>query len=165
MHSTQFSLLTHTDVLAITASLALAAIFPPSAHAQKSQLQAGELIVTGQTLQSPNRKFYAVQQADGNLCVYSGTPDRATGNLWCHHKLAAGGQFVTVLQQDGNLCTYSGTPAGYSKLSWCSQSQAPGGRYVLAMQDDGNLCVYSGTPTQLARTLWCHNTHVLRSQR
>ena len=147
------------------ACLLLAAMLSPDAWAQRQHLRTGESIVTGQYLQSTNKKFYAVMQADGNLCVYAGTPDRPTGNLWCHHRTAPGGQFVTVMQSDGNLCTYSGTPAAFQKLSWCTNAVSPGGQYVLVQQDDGNLCVYRGTPTQYEKNLWCHNTGMATSSR
>lgn len=123
-------------------------------------LTAGQSITTNEFLQSRNNRYYAIQQTDGNLCVYKGTPQGSQGLLWCHNKVMAGGPFITAMQSDGNLCTYKGTRDGYQAGLWCTNAVSPGGQYVLVMQDDGNLCVYTGTPTQYVKGLWCHNQNV-----
>lgn len=135
---------------------------PPPLGAKGPHLTAGQSITANEYLQSKNNRYYAIQQTDGNLCVYKGTPQGSQGLLWCHNKTMAAGPFITVMQRDGNLCTYKGTPAGYQAGLWCTNAVAPGGQYVLAMQDDGNLCVYTGNPTQYVKGLWCHNQNVGR---
>ena len=141
------------------AAAAAALALPSIAHGQSggANLTTSQSLSTGQALQSPNKQYFAVQQADGNFCVYKGTPGRPAGsNLWCHMRTAPGNQFYTVMQGDGNLCTYQGTPAQQGRMSWCSMQLGSGGQFVLSMQDDGNLCVYKGTPTRYdGGALWC----------
>jgi hypothetical protein len=141
----------------------LASFWGASAWAQKSSLAVGESIGTGQYLQSPNKAYLAVQQADGNLCIYRGSPTQYQGGaLWCHNKVAPGGQFVTVLQTDGNLCTWRGN-LRQGTTTWCSNKVLPGAQFVLNQQDDGNLCVYARVEVRLplgqninqVKATWC----------
>jgi hypothetical protein len=141
---------------------------PPPVTAPASLMSKGEYMTNGQSLtvnqylQSPAKRYYAIMQTDGNLCVYKGTPQATAGLIWCTNRTAAGNtQFVTAMQTDGNLCTYIGTPAGYQANLWCSSAVAAGQSYV-TMQDDGNLCVYKGAPYHATGGLWCHNTNVGR---
>lgn len=118
-----------------------AALFSASAWAQKSSLGAGEYVTTGQYLQSPNKTYLAVQQKDGNFCIYKGSPTQYQGGaLWCHNVVGPGGQFFTMVHGDGNLCTYRGTRNAGS-TTWCTNAVAKGGQFLLQQQDDGNLCV------------------------
>jgi hypothetical protein len=125
----------------------------------------GESITTGQYLQSPNKMYLAVQQKDGNLCIYRGTPQQYQGGaFWCHNQVAPGGQFVTILQTDGNLCTWRGNPR--QTTTWCTNKvlSMPGAQFTLSQQDDGNLCVYSRVSIRMPITnqtinqvsaIWC----------
>ena len=142
-----------------TSASSAASAAPPLPPA-KSVLKMGEMIAGNSTMQSPGRTHYAIQQDDGNLCVYKGTPEKPAGHQWCHNGVGAKGQYTAVLQGDGNLCTYRGTPAALLPGPlWCSKTS---GQVFLALQDDGNLCVYRGTgPGDNRGGLWCHNKDVL----
>lgn len=123
------------------ACLMAVAFFSAPAWAQKSSLNAGEYLTTGQYLQSPNKNYLAVQQKDGNFCIYKGSPTRYQGGaLWCHNVVGPGAQFFTRLHSDGNLCTYHGTTTA-GATTWCTNAVAKGGQFLLQEQDDGNLCV------------------------
>jgi len=125
------------------------AFFSAAAWAQKSSLGAGEYLTTGQYLQSPNKNYLAVQQKDGNFCIYKGSPTQYQGGaLWCHNVAASGGQFFTRLHSDGNLCTYRGTTT-VGSTTWCTNAVANGGQFQLQVQDDGNLCVIHKVQVQL----------------
>ncbi|QJR14746.1 hypothetical protein [Usitatibacter palustris] len=133
---------------------------PPPLPPAKNVLKMGEMLRTKATLQSPGRTHYAIQQPDGNLCVYAGTPDKPGKHLWCLNTAGASGEYVTAMQGDGNLCVYRGTPEAIQPGPlWCSKTS---GQTFLTLQDDGNLCVYRGTsPADNRGGLWCHNTNVM----
>jgi hypothetical protein len=121
-------------------------------------LTAGQSLANGQVLQSTGQMAFATQQADGNLCVYWGTPSRRYEAVWCTNARASGGPFVTAMQADGNLCTYRSSYQGGA--TWCSGKVAPGGQFFVALGEDANLCVYKGTPSNAQGILWCHDTNV-----
>ena len=149
----------------MVAALAIAALQMAGAWAQQREfLRAGENLATNQYLVSSNKQFFAIQQTDGNFCVYRGSgPSDNKGGLWCHQKVAGGGEFVTVMQGDGNLCTYrTSRGAQQPGATWCSNAVAPGGQFFAIQQNDGNFCVYKGTsPADNKGGMWCHNTNVL----
>ena len=113
----------------------------------KNVLPLNTPLNVGQTLLSNNRQFFAVMQADGNLCVYKGTPEKQGPYVWGTQATAGGGVFYTIVQSDGNLCTYRGTTSSQGPYLWGTQALGSGGKFFLIMQDDGNLCVYKGTGT------------------
>ena len=137
----------------------LPASAPGPLTSKGQSLGNGQTLVVNQYLESPGKRYFAIMQTDGNLCVYKGTPQSMQGGVWCHNKTWSKGPFVTVMQADGNLCTYLGTPAGYQANLWCS-GKVGGSPSYLTMQDDGNLCVYKGAPNQSGGAVWCHNTNV-----
>jgi hypothetical protein len=73
-----------------------------------SFLGTGEFLSTGDWLTSPNNLFYAVQQDDGNFCVYYGSPQHNRGVLWASMKYGPKGQYFAVPQDDGNFVVYQG---------------------------------------------------------
>ena len=109
-------------------------------------------LTTNQNITSPSGKFFAVQQADGNLCVYAGQPGNAYGQVatnyggvWCNGAGGrASGSYFTMPQGDGNLCTYIGSPSANKGNLWCSGSGGGTGNFFLALGDDSTLSVYSG---------------------
>jgi hypothetical protein len=128
----------------------------------RDYLPPGGTLTQDQTLVSPDRRYYALQQRDGNLCVFKNAPgDRAPQALWCHNGTGRGGQFVLIMQGDGNLCTYYASNTR-SNPRWCSMRTAQGGQFFVVQQNDGNLCVYPGTSPQDRRgnAIWCHNQNV-----
>lgn len=146
-------------------ALACVAMLATGAWAQKEYLRTGEGLATNQYLQSANKAFYAIQQTDGNLCVYRGTPQARGpgGAVWCHMKHGAVGEFITSMQSDGNFCTYrTARGAVQGGATWCTMALSPGGQYFAIQQNDGNLCVYRGTgPGDNKGGAWCHGTNVL----
>jgi hypothetical protein len=136
----------------------------PTAY-QKGFLNAGESLVQGQYLASPNGSVYTVMQPDGNLCTYAAPrgannryvyPVPGKDAVWCHQKTAPGSRFVLAMQADGNLCTYRGTYNTYNGgATWCSNAVAGGGQFHVAQLDDGNLCVYNGAGPGNSNPMWC----------
>jgi hypothetical protein len=122
-----------------------------------SYIATGGNLAVGQYLVADNKQFFAIQQSDGNLCVYKGSsPSDNRGGLWCHNKTGGGGLFYTVMQGDGNLCTYRGTGNNDNRGNqWCSMATAAGGQFFMTVQSDGNLCVYHGTYQNHGVGVWC----------
>ncbi|HLL05481.1 MAG TPA: ETX/MTX2 family pore-forming toxin [Myxococcaceae bacterium] len=112
-----------------------------------SFLLSNSFMNVGDYLSSPNKMFFAYMQADGNFCVYRGTPENNQGALWCSGKTSNSGEFFAAMTTDGNFCVYKGTPSNNQGALWCwTESPSGQGQYFLALQDDANLCVYKGTP-------------------
>ena len=112
-----------------------------------SIVRVGEFLGVNDYIQSPQSLFFAIQQSDGNFCVYHGSgPSDNHGGVWCSSHAPGEGQYFAIQQSDGNFCTYKGPdPSHNGGGVWCS-SQAPGeGQYFAVIQDDGNFCVYRGT--------------------
>jgi hypothetical protein len=112
-----------------------------------SIVRVGEFLAVNDYMQSPQSLFFAIQQSDGNFCVYHGSgPSDNHGGVWCSSHAPGEGQYFAIQQSDGNFCTYKGpNPSTNHGGVWCS-SQAPGeGSYFAVVQDDGNFCVYRGT--------------------
>ena len=103
-----------------------------------SYLDPGESLSGDQRLQSPDGRYRAVAQSDGNLVVY-GPGGRV---LWASATWAPGARLV--LQTDGNLVLYatSGRPIWDSR-TWGQPQER------LVMQDNGDLVLWAGT-----RPLW-----------
>jgi len=71
----------------------------------KTELLAGETLLTNQKMYSPNRAFYLTMQEDGNLCVYR-TNDNSF--IWCS-MVYGFNNAALVMQNDGNLVVYNGS--------------------------------------------------------
>ncbi len=106
-----------------------------------NQLRAAKTLQNGAFIQSANRTYKAVMQADGNFVVYR----NGTTALWSAS--SNGANRVLKMQTDGNLVIYSGATA-----IWSSNTSGYAGSR-LVMQDDGNLVIYSGS-----RALWSLGT-------
>ncbi len=132
-----------------------------AAMAQSSSyLTTGGTLRVGQYLISPNHRAIAIQQGDGNFCVYeTGSPSAATSQnyAWCHMSHGATGQYFTIIQTDGNLCTYRGTGVGDNHGgTWCSMRYGPEGPHFVVLTNEGNLCTHKGnSPTDDWGLLWC----------
>lgn len=104
-------------------------------------------MTTNQALVSPNGRYLAVMQTDGNAVVYDTTLNQAIWNSGTAGK--AKGGFVNV-QEDGNLVVYDPTLTA----QWNSKTDGGAGTrraFTLAMQDDGNLVIYD---SQGGNPLW-----------
>jgi hypothetical protein len=120
---------------------------PSSGHGRQ-YLRKGDWLSTDQYLRSASRAYIAVQQGDGNFCVYKvGSPQDPTypGLNWCSRNVSApAGQYFTTFQGDGNLCTYAGTGPADNKGGGVCPSGPRNGDFYLIVQDDGNLVMYPG---------------------
>jgi hypothetical protein len=103
----------------------------------------GALLLPGQILVTPDKKYKLVLQADGNLVLYS--PYRATWASGTYGKTPGS----LVMQTDGNLVLYdaSGHPV------WSSNTYG-NGLSTLVAQQDGNLVIYSKT-----KATWASGTY------
>lgn len=121
---------------------------PPSSGHGRQYLRKGDWLSTDQYLKSASRAYIAVQQGDGNFCVYKvGSPQDPTypGLNWCSRNAPApAGQYFTIFQGDGNLCTYAGTGPADNKGGIVCPSGPRNGDFYLVLQDDGNLVMYPG---------------------
>ncbi|MFQ1003875.1 L,D-transpeptidase family protein [Modestobacter sp. SSW1-42] len=124
------ALLAALTVLALTVLL-LGPVTAARAAAGGSTLTAGERLAAGQQLSSPDGRYRAVMQADGNLVVYA--PDGRA--LFASNTYARGSRLD--VQPDGNVVVYAPDGAArWNSGTWTS----PGSR--LTLQDDGNLVLY-----------------------
>jgi hypothetical protein len=105
-------------------------------------LPTSRALGTTQTLRSPNGRYQAIMQADGNFVVYrsGGTP------LFASRTSGAGARLV--MQADGNIVIYN----AYGAPLWTTHT-GPDPRTVLVLQDDGNLVAYrsNGSPAWASR--------------
>jgi hypothetical protein len=121
-------------------------------------LKVGEFLGVDDFLVSPNGIFFAVQQSDGNFCIYHGSsPSDNHGGVWCSMQHPGEGNYFAVQQSDGNFCVYHGTsPSDNHGGVWCSMQHPGEGDYFAIIQDDGNFCVYRGTgPSDNHGGVWC----------
>lgn len=119
-------------VLAVTTAAdarARRAAEPVAAVRSRTTLLPGEL------LSSPNGRFHATFQSDGNFVLYGdGRP------VWSSSTAASGGR--VIVQSDGNLVVYTGVGVP----AWSTRTSSTVG-VQLVVQDDGNLVLYrGGTP-------------------
>lgn len=121
---------------------------PPSSGHGRQFLRKGDWLATDQYLKSASRAYIAVQQGDGNFCVYKiGSPQDPSypGLNWCSRNVSApAGQYFTIFQGDGNLCTYAGTGPADNKGFITCPTGPRNGDFFLILQDDGNLVMYPG---------------------
>ncbi|MHC2187361.1 hypothetical protein ACVLV4_003033, partial [Rathayibacter agropyri] len=94
-------------------------------------------------LTSPNGRFSATMQTDGNLAVYSGSQ-----STWSSGTNGNAGTKLSV-QSDGNLVLYSAA----NTSEWQSGTSGTATSTVLTMQNDGNLVLYSTGGISLWSTL------------
>ncbi len=94
------------------------------------QLSADQALNPGESIRSPNGRFVATMQNDGNLVVYEGS--RA---LWSS-QTPGNPNTRAVMQADGNLVLYQNG----NNVLWSSQTNGHPGA-VTRVQDDGALVV------------------------
>jgi surface antigen len=121
-----------------TFALMLLAI-APSAEADvtttttRAQLNAGESLKAGESLQTADGRYQLDQQGDGNLVLYV-RGGRALWNTGTNGNAGA----RTVMQTDGNLVVY----AADNRPLWSSRTANSPGRKLL-LQTDGNVVIYT----------------------
>jgi hypothetical protein len=122
----------------------------------KSRAFEKDTLAQDQRLYSPNNKYFAVMQSDGNFVLYSNGQNNGRGSdhpTWASGTNGRGnGPFKVVMQTDGNLVLYDSR----GQPTWASNTNGRGTQpFKLVMQDDANLVLYdkNGTPT------WASNTY------
>jgi hypothetical protein len=98
------------------------------------RLPAGESLVKGQRLISPNGKFELVFQGDGNLVLYENQPEGGSKAIWAA-KTNSWSTHVTV-RADDNFAVMSD---GNTNWSSHTRRRLGGGSAVLILQDDGKM--------------------------
>ena len=91
----------------------------------------GQVINKGEYIASPNKKFIAIMQQDGNFVLYN------TNRVLWHSETYDKSADCVILQNDGNIVIYSTS----GKVLWTSNIRSAG---ELKIQDDGNLVAYEG---------------------
>ncbi len=99
--------------------------------AVRHELRTGERLAPNEELASPNGRYRARLQTDGNFAVFDGARP-----IWMTGDQAGGGGYV-VVQDDGNIGVYG------SRWTWASGTGGTGDGHRLVMQDDGNLVLYT----------------------
>lgn len=102
---------------------------------------AGTVLPAGEILFNTAQTAFALQQTDGNFCLYRGTgPANNLGRVKCsavHHGL--GHVYSASMLDNGKLCTYQN-----GKAIWCYKNlnliNPPNfsSQFYFAIQDDGN---------------------------
>jgi hypothetical protein len=124
-----------------------------------SIIRTNEFLSVDDYIESPNRKFYAIMQGDGNFVVYRGTRDDPQGLLWHTNKYGDPGKFFAIMQGDGNFVVYKGaSPTDQQGLWWHTKKHGDPGEFFAVIQDDGNFVVYKGTsPADYQEVWWATN--------
>lgn len=101
----------------------------------KSDLKPGESLKSGQSIQSPNKRYLLTMQSDGNLVLYDVISGKSV--VWASYTSGRSG-VVATMQPDGNLVLFqNGSPI------WHSGTYATGmAGAALTLQDDGNAVIY-----------------------
>lgn len=94
------------------------------------QIPAGTRLDAGSSLVSPDRRYRADVQSDGNFVVYG-----PNGAIWST-RTSGSGVHLDV-QRDGNVVLYTGS----NGVLWASYTRGDG--VSLELQNDGNLVVYN----------------------
>ncbi len=109
-------------------------VAPPAAISDR--MLAGDVLLPGQKIQSPDGRFTFTYQTDGNLVLYDAS-SRALWSSRTHGRLAG----RTIMQSDGNLVIYGPN----NEFVWQSGTTSAGSRLV--MQNDGNAVIYRANGT------------------
>jgi len=110
-----------------------------------NQLRMNRTLHAGHELRSPNGKYSARMQTDGNFVIYN----EHNVSLWVSHTNGKGQGIHLVNQSDGNVVLYDRD----DRSLWVTGTNGKGHNQVLTMQDDGNLVLYHGsTPTWASGT-------------
>lgn len=104
------------------------------------------VLMPGDFLASPNRRFYLLYQPDGNLVLY----ETGVGAFWASGT-AGSSPGRLAMQGDGNLVIYDGSSRA---IAATNTAGSPGAQLVV--QDDGNVVIYATDGT----AVWA--THTIR---
>jgi hypothetical protein len=101
-----------------------------------------------------NEEFgvYIIQQGDGNLVVFRGTPENRGEVVWASGAQLSGGfDFYTKVNSDSNLVTYVGTPEAPGEPLWATGVESTttakaAGEYFLGIDCNSEVVsVYEGS--------------------
>lgn len=114
----------------------------------------------GEYLVSENRAFFAIMQANGQLCVFEGNePENQGAQKLCLGQSLQDVAFFASIQADGQFCISRGvSPQKPGETVWCTREVGAGTEFFLKLQDDGALCVFAGTPDAPGEQIWCAGT-------
>ena len=121
-------------------------------------LANGQSLRQGQALRSPNNKFAAVLQRDGNFCLYELVPSAQYGNKFIKCTMTVGSEdkkgAVLTMQADGNLALYNSK----NQHLWSTDTYRGGIEkqgWRLIMSDDGTLAlVAKAAPGVNEKPIW-----------
>jgi hypothetical protein len=120
-----------------------------------SIIRTNEFLSVDDYIESPQRKFYAIMQGDGNFVVYRGTRDDPQGALWHTNSYGAPGKYYAIMQGDGNFAVYKGAPPPPKRGAlWHTKKHGAKGDFFAVIQDDGNFVVYKGTSLTEYQEVW-----------
>ncbi|QXG74412.1 fibronectin type III domain-containing protein [Modestobacter sp. L9-4] len=116
------------------------------------EMPAGHALSDGAEIRSPDGRYSAVMQDDGNFVVYAD----GTRPLW-DSRTWRGRDTRVELRDDGDLVVFDA-------LGWSLWDSGTAGnpRSRLAMQDDGNLVLYAADGAALWSTGWDRGAGVVR---
>ena len=109
-------------------------------------LENGRSLKQGEGIKSPNNKYVAVLQKDGNFCLYQLDAKNANRGNFIKCTMTVGAEdkkgAVLTMQQDGNLALYNAKSGHlWSTDTYRGGNDKQGGRLI--MYDDGNLVLVS----------------------
>ena len=131
---------------------ALFLAFAATAYAETSKLVAGSSLAVGEKLTSPNGRFTALMQGDGNFCVYLDYDPSAADQKYEFGTAQDGrGYAITekesdyriLMQSDGNLVVRKGAEFLWGSVQSAGYAAGPGAWHA-EMRDDGRFVVAAG---------------------
>ncbi|BBN17254.1 protein MpGH17.21 [Marchantia polymorpha subsp. ruderalis] len=110
------------------------------------RITQGMRLSSGQFVESKNRVYRFIMQADCNLVLYQTN----VGHLWASNTAGCGSDGYMVLQSDGNAVVYAGGVARWASNTWGRND----GAHRIDVQDDGNAVMYN----EANQAIWATNT-------
>jgi hypothetical protein len=128
---------------------------------QGNVLLPGQILSSGDWMQSASGFYFLILQSDGNLITGRGPgPSDPNGVLWATDKYGPQSNFYLKVQTDGNFIVARGTGPGDDHGAWWATNKyGPPDDFFAIIQDDGNLVVYRGTPTNVRGVWWATNQY------
>ncbi|WP_186645600.1 lectin [Fluviispira vulneris] len=124
--------------------LSFSALFASTASAVDT-LVSGQTLYVGNRLDSANRCFRLVMQADDNLVIYRNSNNHPTWASGTNNT----GSYRAAMQGDGNFVIYNS-----SKATWASGTYGHHGAWLI-LQNDGNLVIYKANSWN---PIWASNS-------
>ncbi|PTQ26433.1 hypothetical protein MARPO_1717s0001 [Marchantia polymorpha] len=125
-------------------------------NTSSGRITQGMRLSSGQFVESRNRVYRFIMQADCNLVLYQ----TGVGRLWASNTAGSGSDGHMELQHDGNAVVYVGGVERWALQAprdarWASNTWARNdGAHRIDIQDDGNVVMYNAAN----ETIWATNT-------